>query len=142
MGNALHRHCFVRSLFALFILALCTPGLQAKEDEVARIKRLLRVVAVSQMSFILDGTVYSAEEMSRHLQDKMKKTDKKNRTVEYFLSHLANSSSRSGKPYKVVLENGQTMYAGPWFRGLLHDIEKGRFQEPTEGNVSALSSSP
>lgn len=122
----------LKPLFLLLILALCSTGLQAKQDEVARIERLLRVVAVSKAAFILDGTLYSAEEMSRHLRDKLKRSDKKNLTADDFISRLANSSPQSGKPYKVVLENGQTTYAGPWLRGLLHEIEKGHLHEATE----------
>ncbi len=142
MGNSLHRLALVTSLLLLLFLAIGIPGLQAKETESARIERLLRVVAVSRVSFIIEGTVYSADEMARHLRAKLDRLDRKNLTMEFFISRIANSSSPGGKPYKVALENGQTTYAGPWLRGLLHDIEQGRLQAAPEANASSPSTIP
>ncbi len=141
MVRTLRRSTLVIPAFLLLVLGLCGTGLEAKENEVARIERLLRVVAVSRTSFVLDGTVYSAEEMARHLRDKMAKSDKKNLTADDFISRIANCSSHGGKPYRVVLENGRTTYAGPWLRGLLHDIENGRFQAQ-EGTAATPPANP
>ncbi len=140
MGRGLHMRG-VAQIILLLALMLFVPQLQAKEGEKARIERLLRVVAVSRVSFIIEGTVYSSDEMAQHLRNKLENADKKDVTVEYFISRLANASE-SGKPYKVALENGQTTYAGPWFRGLLNDIEKGRLQEAAAGSPPAPTISP
>ncbi len=141
MGRALRMRGVTQLVVLLLVLVLFIPQLHAKVGETARIDRLLRVVAISKVSFVIQGTVYNADEMARHLRDKLEKSDKKSLTVENFIFHLA-SSSRNGKPYMVVLENGQTTYAGPWLRGLLNDIEKGRFQEATEGTAPASPISP
>ncbi len=142
----MERELSMRGVIQLAVLLLVPvifiSPLHAKEGETARIERLLRVAAVSKVSFVIEGTMYNADEMARHLRDKLEKSDKKSLTVENFISHLANSSSRNGRPYMVVLENGHTTYAGPWFRGLLHDIEKGRFQETTEGTAPTSPISP
>ncbi len=141
MGRALRMRGVTQLVVLLLVLVLFIPQLHAKVGETARIDRLLRVVAVSKVSFVIQGTVYNADEMARHLRDKLETSGKKSLTVEDFIFNLA-SSSRNGKPYMVVLENGQTTYAGPWLRGLLNDIEKGRFQEITEGTAPASPISP
>ncbi len=142
MDNSLHRQALVMPLLLLLFLTIGIPGLQARETESARIERLLRVVAVSRVSFIIEGTVYNADEMARHLRAKLERVGQKNLTMEFFISRIANSSSQGGKPYKVALENGQTTYAGPWLRGLLHDIEQGRLQTVLEANASSPSIAP
>jgi hypothetical protein len=130
----------IQSVVLLLVLVLFIPPIHAKDGERGRIERLLRVVAVSRVSFAMEGTVYTADEMARHLRDKLEKPDK-DLTVENFISRHASSSSRSGRPY-MVLENGHATYAGPWLRGLLNEIEKGRFLEATEGAASAQPISP
>ena len=142
MGRVLRMRNLIKPVVSLLVLVLFVPQLLAREGETDRIERLLRVLAVSKVSFIIDGTLYTADEMARHLRDKLDTADKKTLTAGDFISRLANSSSRSGKPYKVVLENGQTSYAGPWLRGLLNEIERGHFQEATEGTAPTPSISP
>jgi hypothetical protein len=91
-------------------------------DQHARIERLLAALHGASVTFIRNGTDYTAAEAAAHLRTKWEHAGNRIRTAEDLIDQLGTRSSTSGRPYRIRLADGTERDAGPW----LHELVKGR----------------
>jgi hypothetical protein len=122
-----------------FLLAVCLsflapsfamaaqPVPAAARTPAAEIDALIDRVAQSKgVTFIRNGSEYTAADAAAHLQRKRKSAGNRIRTPEQFIDKLGARSSMTGKPYRVRLANGQEMDSATWLTGLLREVRAGR----------------
>lgn len=116
----------MRKIFILWILigaaALNTNAHSTKNvsvwqqtkplTEKQKIEWLIAFIAKQEGSFIRNGSEYTPSQAAEHLRMKWKKADDKIKTAQDFIKHLASTSSVSGKPYQILLKNGQKVNVG------------------------------
>ena len=119
----------VRSLrfpaVVIFILILSGAALvkaqPAVEDSSQAIEFLLNYVAGSDMSFIRNGTTYTAQEAAAHLKSKYDFFKAQIQTPEDFIRLAGSKSILSGSPYLVKTRDGKMQNSADWLGAVLND---------------------
>jgi len=125
---SLQRRHLLRGLAVLAIAAAIpafaktAPRTPAQEIEAL----IQRVAAAKGVTFIRNGSEYTAADAATHLRRKLRAADGKITTPEQFIDALGSRSSVSGRPYRVRLADGREMDSATWLNGLLRDLRAGR----------------
>jgi len=89
------------------------PG-QPPEDIEPAIQFLLKHVTDSGLTFIRNSERHDAADAAEHMNSKYEYFRDKIKTPEDFIQRCASKSLMSGKPYRVVLENGEEVRTDAW----------------------------
>ena len=127
-------NCFSRwsfwALFSLLIAATCFANTGDSTVELKKIDALLEGVKSSDVTFIRNGSEYTAQEAYTHLQRKLKSAQnswfappKEEWTARLFIEKIASRSSLSKKPYLVRFKGGKVIEARVWLTEMLTAIE-------------------
>jgi hypothetical protein len=109
--------CFLIGAAVLNTNAHSTKNVSAWQQtkpltEKQKIEWLIAFIAKQEGSFIRNGSEYTPSQAAEHLRMKWQKAGDKIKTAQDFIKHLASSSSMSGKPYQILLKNGQKVNVG------------------------------
>jgi hypothetical protein len=99
---------------------------QAKLEgsELQRINGFLELLSTkTDITFIRNGSSYPVEKAVSHLKSKLKQARNKISSGEEFVEHVASKSSISGKPYEIILPNGNKLLARDYFYELLKEVD-------------------
>ncbi len=98
--------------------------------ELQKTAALLEAVKTSDVTFIRNGTEYTAREAYEHLQKKLKAAQnswfappKERWTAELFIEKVASRSSISRKPYLIRSKDGKVIEVRIWLMEKLRVIE-------------------
>jgi hypothetical protein len=115
--------------FAALAIAAAMPAFAktAARTPGQEIEALIQRVATARgVTFIRNGSEYTAADAATHLRRKLRAADGKITTPEQFIDALGSRSSMSGRPYRVRLADGREMDSATWLNGLLRDLRAGR----------------
>jgi hypothetical protein len=112
------------ALCIIFIDAPHAQEVREAEDLDLAIKYLLDYVARSECVFIRNGREHNAKKASRHMHRKYKHFKDEINTPEDFIRLAGTKSMRSGKPYRVRLENGKEVLCSEWLNDALENYRK------------------
>ena len=105
-------------LFAVLLLtslaASADGPVQSSENSESVIQFLLQHVADSGLIFIRNSERHDAADAAEHMNNKYEYFRDKIKTPEEFIQRCASKSLLSGKPYRVVLDNGEEMRTDAW----------------------------
>ena len=114
-------------LLSLVLLLPFGKAAAAADDD---IRYLIDYVAESGVRFVRNGDEHTAIEAADHLAMKYRRASRHAKTAEAFIDNLASKSSWTGKPYTVILPDGQQREAGPWLYNALHEYRQRNNGEP------------
>jgi hypothetical protein len=101
------------------------PGQQSENIESA-IQFLLKHVADSGLTFIRNSERHASFDAAEHMNSKYEYFRDKIKTPEDFIQRCASKSLMSGKPYLVVLENGEEVRTDAWLLRALASYRHGQ----------------
>ena len=122
------KHFVTLSLF-IFLLVTSNQRLNAqisniKLSEAQKIEKLIESISnLKNAKFDRNGTTYDAKAAAAHLKMKWGKAGSKVKTARNFIDNIASKSSFSGKPYKIMYENGKVVETHDFFIKKLNEIE-------------------
>ena len=105
------------------------PGQQSENTESA-IQLLLKHVADSGLTFIRNSDRHDAFDAAEHMNSKYEYFRDKIKTPEDFIERCASKSLLSGKPYLVVLENGEEVRTDDWLLRALTNYRRSLAANP------------
>ena len=105
------------------------PGQQSENIESA-IQFLLKHVADSGLTFIRNSDRHDAFDAAEHMNSKYEYFRDKIKTPEDFIERCASKSLLSGKPYLVVLENGEEVRTDEWLLRALTNYRRSLAANP------------
>jgi hypothetical protein len=110
----------------LVLLGLCAGTARALDDlEKAKIEYLVSSVEhLKGAKFVRNGSEYDGREAAAHLRMKFKRAGDRVRSAEDFIDLCASKSYLSGKPYRIVFSDGQSMPSGEFFRKKLRQFNQ------------------
>ena len=116
-------------LFAVLLLTSLAasadgPG-QPSENIESAIQFLLKHVADSGLTFIRNSERHASFDAAEHMNSKYEYFRGKIKTPEDFIQRCASKSLMSGKPYLVVLENGEEVRTDAWLLRALASYRHG-----------------
>jgi len=100
------------------------PGQPSENSELA-IQFLLKHVTESGLIFIRNSERHDAAYAAEHMNNKYEYFRDKIKTPEDFIQRCASKSLMSGKPYLVVLENGEEVRTDDWLLRALTGYRRG-----------------
>lgn len=118
------------SLLALSAGAALAKAPTASDETKSAIEFLLSYVAASDMSFIRNGTTYTAKEAVAHLRTKYNYFKAEIETPEDFIRLAGSKSELSGKPYQVKTRDGKVQNSADWLTALLNEYRSARPTPP------------
>ena len=121
--NPVRRRCLAAFLAFATPVAFAAPARTPAQEIQALIQR---VAAARGVTFIRNGSEYTAQEAASHLRRKLGAAKGKITTPEQFIAELGTKSSMSGKVYRVRLADGREIDSAAWLNGLLRDLRAGR----------------
>jgi len=89
------------------------------------VQHLLDYVARSDLTFIRNSGRYTAKEASEHMNNKYEHFRDKIQTPEEFITLCATRSMITGKPYRVINEQGETVKTSEWLNTELDAYRNG-----------------
>ena len=110
-----------RSVVTVFILLLAAGTALAEPIDNARqaIEYLIDSVRASDLSFVRNGSTYTAREAAAHLKAKYDYFKKQIKTPEDFIRLAGSKSELSGKAYLVKTSDGRAIPSAEWLGSLL-----------------------
>ena len=112
-------------------------------SETEKVEVLLRLVELSQETFVRNDQVYSGTEAAQHLRQKWEQAPAEVKTARDFVDRIASKSSVSGKPYAIRLADGEEFAARVWLLGALAMLESlPEFGAPDLAATTHEASSP
>ena len=121
------------SLMAFAVIpASSYAGTKAKDPaaELRKIDALLETVKTADVTFIRNGSDYTAQEGYEHLRKKLKAAQnswfappKDEWTARLFIEKVASRSTLSGKPYQVRFKDGKVLETRVWLGEKLRAME-------------------
>lgn len=124
-----HKHIFslvtAVSTVCIFLSPTVSNGGQTESVD-KTIQYLLEYVAGSDLTFIRNSGQYSAREASEHMQKKYAHFRDEIKTPEEFIELCATRSLLSGKPYRVINKQGETLQTGEWLTTGLNQYRNSR----------------
>jgi hypothetical protein len=132
---------FSRYSFKIFLsimsVVTCLAAANGSPSELQKIDALLKSVKSSNVTFIRNGTDYTAEEAHEHLRRKLKSAQnswfappKEEWTAKLFIEKIGSHSSLSKKPYLVRFKDGKVLEARVWLTETLRKLESGADSSP------------
>ena len=117
-------------LFAVLLLtslaASADGPVQPSENIESAIQFLLKHVADSGLTFIRNSEKHDAIDAAEHMNSKYEYFRDKIKTPEDFIQRCASKSLLSGKPYLVVLDNGEEVRTDEWLLRALASYRHGQ----------------
>ncbi len=89
-------------------------GSKPPENVPSTIQYLLEYVADSGLTFIRNSENHTAADAAKHMNDKYQYFRDKIQTPEDFIRRCASKSLITGKPYLVIMENGDEVRNDDW----------------------------
>jgi Family of unknown function (DUF5329) len=116
-----HMKALQRTALAVFILLLASgTALAGPIDNASQaINYLIDSVRTSDLSFVRNGSTYTAREAAAHLKAKYDYFQKQIKTPEDFIRLAGSKSELSGKAYLVKTPDGRTIPSAEWLGSLL-----------------------
>jgi len=101
-----------------FLLLICisSAAMASMPDEKHKIGYLLDKLTTSHVSFVRNGEEHNATWARAHLEKKLKDAKKPDMTADAFITDIASTSSKTGKPYLIKFKDGHTEESGKWFK--------------------------
>ena len=119
-----------RIILSILLAITCFAYGSGSPSELQKIDALLKSVKSSDVTFIRNGTDYTAEEAYEHLRRKLNSAQnswfappKEEWTARLLIEKIASRSSISRKPYLVRFKDGRTIEAHVWLTEMLREIE-------------------
>jgi hypothetical protein len=110
-------------VFALAILPALVLAREAREQQ--RIDFLIQSVESSKgITFIRNGSEYSAGPAVAHLRTKLNYLGDRVKTAEEFVKYCASESSMTHRKYSIRLADGTTLDSAAYFTGLLREFDR------------------
>ncbi len=124
-----HTHRRTDSLLAIIAstLLLLVPTISHAGQVCAvdkTVQHLHAYVAHSDLTFIRNSKRYTAQEASEHMRKKSEHFKDKIHTPEDFIRLSATRSMLSGKPYRVIMAQGETVKTAEWLTAELATYRK------------------
>ena len=113
-------------LFLTSLAASADGPVKPSENSESAIQFLLQHVADSGLIFIRNSDRHDAADAAEHMNNKYEYFRDKIKTPEDFIQRCASKSLLSGKPYRVVLENGEEVRTDEWLLRALTDYRRGQ----------------
>lgn len=110
-----------RSVLTVFILLLAAGTALAEpvDNAMQAIEYLIDSVRTSDLSFVRNGSTYTAREAAAHLKAKYDYFKKQIKTPEDFIRLAGSKSEFSGRAYLVKTADGRTIPSAEWLGSLL-----------------------
>lgn len=110
-----------RSVLTAFILLLAAGTALAEpvDNAMQAIEYLIDSVRTSDLSFVRNGSTYTAREAAAHLKAKYDYFKKQIKTPEDFIRLAGSKSEFSGRAYLVKTADGRTIPSAEWLGSLL-----------------------
>jgi hypothetical protein len=110
---------------------VCGETIASSEKQ--KIEALIRRVAASKyLIFVRNGTPYDAATAAAFLRRKWEANDSKVKTARGFIDKIASTSSTSGKPYLIRLDDGGEIKSKDFLLAELQRIEDKAVVGPTD----------
>lgn len=110
------------SLFGFF--APPSPAFGDELSETAKTEALLsHIQTLTGAVFIRNGQEHDAEEAADHLRRKWRHAGAPCETAEGFIEHCASRSSLTGRPYRIRLSDGRTLWVADYLRNRLAELK-------------------
>jgi len=116
LNQLLKGRFMLRLLSVLTFVLLGSAAFAAQMTEQEKIHSLLNSFDSPNVTFIRNGEEHDGAWAKAHLSEKMAMTKPEVKTADDFINKVASSSSETGKPYMVKMQNGQTMESGKWLQ--------------------------
>jgi len=100
----------------IFIGTAFAQPAHATMTEQQKIDALLNNLGTSDVTFIRNGTEMTGKDAKAHLQDKLKELQSQVKTADDFITKVASTSRKTGKPYVIKLKDGKEIPAADWFK--------------------------
>jgi hypothetical protein len=117
-------------MLSAIVIATCCANAGDSLSEDQKIDALLESVKSSHVTFIRNGSEYTAREAHDHLLRKLKSAQnswfappRDAWTARLFIEKIASRSSVSKKPYRVRFKDGKVVEARVWLMEMLRDME-------------------
>ncbi len=110
----LTRRWIIAVLMLTSFVVFADGSSKPSENAASTIQYLLKYVADSGLMFIRNAESHSAADAAKHMNDKYRYYKKKIETAEDFIRLCASKSLITGKPYLVVMENGDEARTDDW----------------------------
>lgn len=122
---------WIFTVLLLTSLAASSDGpAQQSENIESTIQFLLKHVADSGLTFIRNAESHDAADAAEHMNSKYEYFRDKIKTPEDFIQRCASKSLLSGKPYMVILENGEEVRTDDWLLRVLTVYRRGLAENP------------
>jgi hypothetical protein len=110
-------------LFSLFVVLLFgSSALAETMTEQQKIDALLGAFDTPGITFIRNGEEHDGAWAKQHLTDKLKAAKPEVTTADDFITTIATTSSKTGKPYLIKTSDGKTIKSGVWLKKKLAEI--------------------
>jgi hypothetical protein len=117
------RAAVLATVLAALALVAIDPAHALNGQELKRTEAMLEALGRrTDLVFIRNGSDFKAERAVAHLRRKLAGGGDEVATAEEFVDGLASSSSISGRPYMVRLEDGREITANEFFHSLLLEL--------------------
>lgn len=117
-------------LFSVFFLAFAAGAFAAPLTEQQKLDILFKAFDEPGFTFFADGKAHNGVWTKKYLLDRMENTSPPVRTVDEFITRIANTSE-NGRPFVVRVKNGRAERASHWLRRKLGNINR----EPAQKNA-------
>lgn len=112
----------VRTVMAMWLLCLAAwmPAIAQQDIEQQKINYLIASVeALKDVSFIRNGSAYTAEQAASHMRLKLRMAGSRVKTAEDFIVYCATESSVTGIKYTIRFPDGHTIESATFLRNQL-----------------------
>jgi hypothetical protein len=104
----------------LLCLAAWMPAIAQQDIEQQKINYLIASVeALKDVSFIRNGSAYTAEQAASHMRLKLRMAGSRVKTAEDFIVYCATESSVTGIKYTIRFPDGHTIESATFLRNQL-----------------------
>ena len=121
------QHYMKNVIICLSVLFFMSSGKPALTENQKIDKMISYVRTMVGVTFIRNGTSYTAKEAADHLQTKREKAGDEIKTARQFIKDIASVSSMSGQPYQMKFADGTVMKSGDVLTIYLNKLEKGQY---------------
>ncbi len=114
-----HRHRALTAwiTLALTLLLATTPARSAPTEQAEQtIRHLIGYASASDMTFVRNASEYTPQEAAEHMLKKYRHFRDDIETAGDFIELCASKSLLSGKPYRVIDQQGNALPTSDWLR--------------------------
>lgn len=115
---------------------MAAPAAEPQPRLEQTVQYLLDYVSGSGLTFIRNSKEHNGPEAAEHMKNKYEHFKDKIETAEDFIDRAASKSLITGRPYRVIMENGTTVPTRDWLTGVLAEYRtrKSRASESRMNN--------